>query len=332
MNAKEYNYSYANKIGNYLTEPFYKLYKTDTKYLDTLNSKVRNIAEHIFDASSMLLLNMIAIPLSLPLWFIGKAIVQYTSPKFNYSLLPNHPTTSIKADLLAMVKNHKEEIITKVFSHGAWYSPYDYRMTPTREFGAIPGLESVRNTDSTIEKIHSFLEQKMIITKLSDSNLLIENIQKKLNARVSNEISESVATDWSEIIDPARRNLKEQTFSLNDFNKSYIFNLRSLRAKNPDAYSEDLMTIMQKAKAREMFGDNIKESVVPNFSKSVEHLENQKSFSNYDYSNYLVELVSKNHNFSLEEAIDFVAKNFYSGNNITHQGVNSLLRGIGALS
>lgn len=332
MNRKVYNYSYANRIGTALTEPFYKLYKADTKYLETLDSKMRNIAEHIFDASSMLLLNMIAIPLSLPLWFIGKAIVQYTSPKCNYSFLPTDATNSIKADLLAMVKDHKEETIKEVFSHGAWYSSYDYRMTPNREFGAIPGLESVRNTDSTIEKIHSFLEQKMIFTKLSNSNCLIETIQKKLHARASDEMSESVAPDSSEIVDPAIKNLDEQIFSLNEFNKGYIFNIRSLRTQNPDASSEDLMDLMQKAKTQEMFNDNIKEPVVKDFSTPVELSENQKKCSNYDYRNYLVDLVSKNHNLPLEEAVDFVAKNFYSGHKITYQGVNGLLREIGVLS
>lgn len=322
MNTKEYNYSYANRVGNVLTEPFYKLYKADMKYLETLDSKVRNVAEHIFDAANMLLLNIIAIPLSLPLWFLGKAIVQY-SPKLNYSSLPSD-ATRIKADLLTMVKDYKEETIAKVFSHGAWYSPYDYRMKPNREFGAIPGLESVRNTDSIVEKIHSFLEQKMIFTKLSDSNRLTETIQKKLNAKVSDEMSESVATDSSEIEEPI--------FFPNDFNRGYIFNVRSLRAQNQDASFEDLMDIMRKAKTREMFGDNIEQPAIKDCSNLVKHPQKQKSFSNYDYSNYLVELVSKNHNLPLEEAINFVAKNFFSGNNITYQGVNCLLRGIGVLS
>lgn len=332
MNTKQYNYSYANRIGTALTEPFYKLYKADTKYLETLDSKMRNIAEHIFDASSMLLLNMIAIPLSLPLWFIGKAIVQYSSPKCNYSSLPTDATNNIKADLLAMVKDHKEETIKEVFSHGAWYSSYDYRMTPHREFGAIPGLESVRNTDSTIEKIHSFLEQKMIFTKLSNSNRLIETIQKKLHARASDEISESVARDSSEIVDPSIKNPEEERFSLNEFNKGYIFNIRSLRSQNPDAFSEDLMDLMQKAKNQEMFNNNIQEPVVKDYSAPVQLSENQKKYSHYDYRNYLVDLVSKNHNLPLQEAVDFVAKNFYSDNKITYQGINGLLREIGVLS
>lgn len=332
MNEKQYNYSYANRIGTALTEPFYKLYKADAKYLETLHSKMRNIAEHIFDASSMLLFNVIAIPFTLPLWFIGKAIVQYTSPKCNYSFLQTDATNSIKGDLLAMVKDHKEEIIKEVFSHGAWYSSYDYRMTPNREFGAIPGLESVRNTDSTIEKIHTFLEQKMIFTKLSNSNRLIESIQKKLHAKASDEMSESVTTDSSEIVDSRIKNPEEERFSLNEFNKGYIFNIRLLRAQNPEASSEDLMDLMQKAKTQEMFNNNIQAPVVKDFSTPVQLSENQKKCSHYDYRNYLVELVSKNHNLPVEEAVDFVAKSFYSGDKITYQGVNGLLREIGVLS
>ncbi|MGL4348832.1 MAG: hypothetical protein ACRCSV_05210 [Chlamydiales bacterium] len=328
MNTKEYNYIYANRIGNALTEPFYKLYKVDTKYLETFDTN-RDIAKRVFDAVSMLLLNTIAFPLSLPLWFIGKAIIQYTSPKVNYSFAHLECNTGTDANetciknLLAMVKDHKESTIIQVFSHGAWYALYDYRIEPNRKFGAIPGLESSRNTDSTGEKVHGFLEQKMILTKLSNLNSLIEAVQKNLNAGTSNEVSPTIET--SEMMDAAIKNLEQQALALTHLNKGVIFNIKTLRDQNPDASFEDLIVTQHKVKIRE-----IKDS--PEIIKKKTKPVREKFSNSYNYSDYLVKLVSKKHDLPHEESINFVAKNFYTGNDITYQGVNCLLKGVGVLS
>ena len=306
---KDYNYSYANKIGSALTDPFYKLYKADVKYLET--SPRKDLSERIFEAINMLLLNIVAIPVSLPLWCIGRTILQYTSPKCNYSLLLTNPDQSIKARLLAMVKEYKETVILEVFSHGPWHTSYDYRVEPSRKFGSIPGLESSRQTSSTLKKIHRFLEQQMIFTRLKNSNRLIETIQKNLNTKISDTTSQ---TD-SVTIDPA-------AFT------SHISRFRFLRSQNPDSSFTELMDITREIENRTEFSkpavpteqgiDSAKETTLPS--------------NNHVYSNYLIDLVSREHNFSLEESINFVAKNFYSGNSLTHQGVHCLLRGLGALS
>lgn len=301
------NYSYKDKIASALTEPFYKLYKADIKYIEA--SPREDLAERVFEAVSMLLINIVALPIALPLWCIGRTILQYTSPKCNYSPLLTNPDQSIKARLLDMVKEYKETIILEVFSHGSWYTLYDYRMEPSRTFGSIPGLESTRHTSGTLEKIHSFLEQQMILTRLKNSNRLVENIQKSLNKKISDNTSKTDSIS----IDPT-------AFT------SRISQFRFLRSQNPDISFTELMDITRKIQNRT-------ESSEPSTEQAIDSArEATVSSNNYAYSNYLIDLVSREHNFSLEESINFVAKNFYSGTDLTYQGVHCLLRGLGVLS
>lgn len=306
MNVNSYNYSYTNKIASALTDPFYKIYKADIKYIEA--SPRKDLAERVFEAINMLLINIIAIPISLPLWCIGRTILQYTSPKYSYLPLLANSDQSLKARLLAMVKEYKETVILEVFSHGPWYTLYDYRVEPIRTFGSIPALESPRQTRNTLEKIHSFLEQQMIFTRLGDSNRLIEAIQKNLNKK----ICENTSKPDSISIDPA------------DF-PSHISQFRFLRSQNSDTSFTELMDIARgiqnrtdSSESTEPAIDNVTEDTLPP--------------DNYVYSNYLIDLVSREHNFSLDESINFVATNFYSGNDLTYQGVNCLLRGFGILS
>lgn len=309
MNPNFYNYSYTNKVASALTDPFYKLYKADIKYMEA--SPRKDLAERVFEAVNMLLINIVAIPISFPLWCIGRTILQYTSPKCNYSPLLANPDQSIKARLLAMVKEYKETVILEVFSHGPWHTLYDYRMEPIRAFDSIPGLESPRHTKSTLEKIHNFLEQQMIFTRLEDSNRLIETIQKNLNKKICDNTSKLDSPS----IDPA------------DFT-SYISQFRFLRSQNPDTPFMELMDIMREIQNRREFSEPIM-STEPAVDRTIDATIPS---NNYVYSNYLIDLVSKEHNFALEESINFVATNFYSGNDLTYQGVNCLLRGVGLLS
>lgn len=309
MNLNSYNYSYANKIGSALTDPFYQLYKADIKYIEA--SPRKDLGERVFEAVNMLLMNVVALPISFPLWCIGRTILQYSSPKCNYSLLLANPDQSVKARLLTMVKEYKETVILEVFSHGPWYTLYNYRVAPIRPFGSIPGLESTRHTSNTLEKIHSFLEQQMIFTRLKDSNRLIETIQKKLNAKISQNTSDADSIN----IDPA-------AFT------SHISRFRFLRSHNPNTSFTELMDIAREIQNK----TNSSESTMVIEQSIGNTKEATVCSNNYIYSNYLIDLVSREHSFSLEESIHFVAKNFYSGTDLTHQGVHCLLRGLGVLS
>lgn len=309
MNLNSYNYSYTTKVAIALTDPLYKLYKTDIKYIESNPRK--DLAERVFEAVNMLLINIVAFPISFPLWCIGRTILQYTSPKCNYSPLLTNLDLSIKANLLNMVKDYKESIILEVFSHGPWYSLYDYRVEPIRTFSCIPGLESPRHTSSVVEKIHSFLEQQMIFTRLKNSNSLVEAIQKTLNKKIGDTT-----------VKPDSISMDPTAFT------SHISRFRLLRSQNPDTPFIELMDITRKIY-------NKTESSEPTISgkQAIDNgTETVLSFDNYVYSNCLIDLVSREHNFSLEESISFVGKNFYSGNDLTYQGVNCLLRGVGALS
>lgn len=306
MSLNFYNYNYTTTIASALTNPFYKLYKADIKYIEA--SPRKDLSERVFEAVNMLLINIVAIPISLPLWCIGRTILQYTSPKFDYSpLLSTNSDQPIKARLLAMVKEYKETVILEVFSHGPWCALYDYRVDPVRTFGSIPGLESPRHAKSTLEKIHSFLEQQMIFTRLMNSNRLIEIVQQNLNKKICDNTSKLDSIN----ITPA------------DFT-TYISKFRFLRSQNPNASFTELMDSARGIQNR------------MDSSESMEAIgiltEDTLPTDNCSYRNYLIDLVSRKHNFSLEESINFVATNFYSGNDITHQGVNCLLREVGILS